>query len=91
MADRKKYDSTVCFQGKRLADIQFRVESIFNDSFLWIKVDHHKKEFIISLDNKAHPDKIQQFEADFKQCKIKIFQEISLAVLRAPSLKAAGR
>ena len=91
MADKKKYDSTVSFQCKKLAQIEFAVNIIFPDSFLWIKVDHHNQNFIVYLDNKANPDKIQKFQTDFKMCKIKIFQEISLSDLRAPSMKHASR
>lgn len=89
MSEKKKYDSTVCFQGKKLADIRFKVETIFPDSFLWIKVDHHNQDFIIYLDDKADPDEIKKFESDIKlkMCKIRIFKEISLEALCAPSGK----
>lgn len=91
MSDKKKYDSTVSFQGKKLADIKFKVETIFTDSFLWIKVDHHNQDFIVYLDNKSDPDDISRFEAEFKQCKIRIWKEISLAELRNPSPQMASR
>ena len=84
-SNSKKYDSTVSFQCKKLAQIEFAAGIIFPDSLLWIKVDRHNQNFIIYLDSKAEADKIQKFSADFKMCKIKIFKEISLADLRNPS------
>lgn len=83
MADTKKYDSTVSFQGKKLADIKFKVETIFEDSFLWIKVDHHQREFIIYLDHTANINKVKNFEKEFKQCRITVWKEISLKALQA--------
>ena len=91
MSKGKKYDSTVSFQGKRLGQIQFLVETLFNESFLWIKVDHHNKDFIVFLSDKSDPVKVKTFETEFKQCKVRIFKEISLEELRNPCIKTSSR
>lgn len=85
MEGPKKYDSTVSFQGKKLAQIRFVSETIFQDSLLWIEVDHHNQDFIVFIDNKALPAKAEKFEKDYKMCKLRIFQEISMEDLRNPS------
>lgn len=85
MSATKKYDSTVSFHGKKRGDIEYAAKNWFFDSFLWIKVDHDKAKFVVFVSDKAEPDKITQFEKEFcRQCKIKIFKEISLDDLRNP-------
>lgn len=84
MEPKKKYDSTVSFEHKRLGQVEFAAKITFSDSFLWSKVDHDKQKFIIFIDDKANPDKIVKFKKDFHMCIVHIFKEISLEQLRNP-------
>lgn len=87
MSNKKKYDSTVSFQCKRLGQVQYAAGILFRESLLWIKVDHGNRIFIVYVDDKVNSDNISNFTLEFKQCKVIIFKEISLEELRNPSMK----
>lgn len=83
MRDKHPYDSKACFQGKRVADIQYLAEQLFEESLLSIEVDHHEKEFIVRLDHRINPIRAEKFEADHKMCRLVIYKEITLQALKA--------
>lgn len=85
MSDTKKYDSMVCFQGKRVAEVRTLAKEIFQDSFLCIEVDHHKMEFVIRLDHRIDAKRAEKFQSDHKQCRLVVYKEISLQSLKTSS------
>lgn len=87
--DKKQYDSTVSFECKKKAQVEFAAKIFFSDSFLWTKVDHDERKFIIYVDDKVNPEKLGQFKGEFRMCRVHIFKEISLEELRNPSRQAA--
>lgn len=82
----KKYDSRVCFQGKRVAQIRSMLEEIFDDAIICIDVDHHNMNFVIRMSDKVNIDRAQKFQDKHKQCKIILCSESPL-----PSIQRARR
>lgn len=76
----KKYDSKVCFLGKRKADIQNMLEEIFDDSIICIDVDHHNMNFIIRMSENINLERAKRFQAEHKQCRIILCKETELHV-----------
>lgn len=83
----KKYDSKVCFQGKRVSDIRNLLEQIFDNSIICIDVDHHNMNFIIRMSENINLERAMRFQAEHKQCKIILCKETPLAFSPLPHVR----
>lgn len=81
ISSRKKYNSDICIDGKRIGAMRQLAIAIFEDSFLSIEVQMPERIFIVRLDNEIDPEQLRQFEDKHKLCKVIVYQPIDFSAL----------
>lgn len=78
---RKKFNSDICIDGKRIGYMRQLARAIFGDSFLTIEVNQHELIFIIRLDNSVDKKTLNDFKQKNKSCKIIVYKPIDISLL----------
>lgn len=85
--DRKKFDSDICIDGKRIGTMRQIAKATFRDSFLSIEVRMPDRIFIVRLDDRAPSGELKEFTSKHRLCRIILYKEIDLSALMNASRK----
>lgn len=80
-------DSQISLQGKTISMMRELAKGIFQESFMSIEVDKKSMMFIIRIENEADKKTIDYFKEKYKQCIVKVFQEVKDIPLSAQKSK----
>lgn len=80
--DRKKFNSDICIDGKRIGTMRQIAKAAFRDSFLSIEVKMPDRVFMLRLDHHIDKEELKEFTDKHRLCKVQIYKEIKLSDLR---------
>lgn len=80
--NRKKFNSDICIDGKRIGTMRQIAIAAFRDSFLSIEVKMPDRVFLLRLDHRINKNELQDFKNKYRLCKVIIYKEIQLSELR---------
>ena len=81
-------NSQLSLQGKTISMMREIVKGIFCESFISIDVDKNNRVFIVRLENNIDEKRLKYFSEKYKQCVVKVFQEIKNPEPAPPKARA---
>lgn len=86
VSSRKKFDSDICIDGKRIGTMRQISKATFRNSFLYIEVSMPARIFVLGVDNSIDKTQLIDFTSKYPLCKVIVYQPIDF-----PSIKATGK
>lgn len=85
--DRKKYNSDICIDGKRIGVMRQIANATFGKSFLSIEVQMPDRIFVVRVDNNIDVIDLKEFEDKYKLCRVIVYQPIDFSSNRSINKK----
>lgn len=82
VTNRKRYNSDICIDGKRICAMRELAKEAFEESFLSIEVEMPSRIFVIRVDDTIDINKLNKFESKYKLCKVIVYQTIDSSMLK---------
>lgn len=80
--NRKKFDSDICIDGKRIGTMRQISKATFRDSFLYIEVSMPARVFVLGLDNQIDKEQLIDFKEKYPLCKVIVYQPIDFCGIK---------
>lgn len=84
-SERKIHTSDICISGKRISAMREIAEARFGKSFMFIQVCDGR--FVITVNDKINVDDYDAFTGKYALCKVRIYKEVDISILRIPVRK----
>lgn len=84
-SNRKMHTSDICISGKRISAMREIAAAMFGRAFMFIEV--YDGRFVVTVNDKINVDDYDDFTGKYLLCKVRIYREVDISILRNVSRK----